>query len=354
MNHRTPPAATDDSRDPDVDPAPQSGSIIDQTWRSTKLEELENALNTLVSPQRVVSTSRETSAGGRFGYRGQIDLGIFRVHVESDVEISQAPEEADDRMAFVTGLGKASQLEINGETFSISQQQAVIFSSGPERLLTIPKDAEHHVLITSRHKIMECCSKLLGYDIPGFLDFDVGADLDTPTGHSWLRLLEYVEGELSDPEALIRQSPIAWRQFEQSLLTGLLLSHRHTYTDALLRPQSAAVPFYVKRAEAYIEAHFAEALSLADIAAHAGASARSLQNGFQSFRGMTPMAFLRSIRLQHAHRALLAADPAIATVTAIALSCGFGHMGEFGALYKRTFGETPKQTLSKADFRQSP
>lgn len=351
MNSRTPPAATDGFPDQDVDSEPQSGFIIDQAWRSSKLEELENALNTLVSPQRLVSTSR-AAAGGGFGYRGQVDLGIFRVHVESDVEINQVPEEANDRMAFVTSQSETSQLKIHGETYSISQRQAVIFPSGPERLLTIPKDAEHHVLITSRHKIMECCAKLLGYEIPGFLDFDVGVDLDTPTGNSWLRLLEYVEAELSDPAALIRQSPMAWRQFEQSLLTGLLLSHRHTYTDALLRPQSAAVPFYVKRAEAYIEAHFTEPLSLADIAAHAGVSARSLQNGFQSFRGMTPMAFLRSMRLQHVHRALLAADPAIATVTEIALSCGFGHMGEFGALYKRTFGETPKQTLSKVGYHQ--
>ncbi|MBA1158665.1 AraC family transcriptional regulator [Microvirga mediterraneensis] len=341
----------DDTPDQDAEAAPHIDFIIDQTWRSTKLEELENALNVFVSPQRLTPASRDRSAGGMFGYRGHFDLGIFRLHVESDVEIDQSPEEADDRMAFVVSPSQPSQLEINRESFTISQRQGVIFSSGPQRMLTIPKDAEHRVLITSRHKVAECCAKLLGYEIPGFLDFDTGVDLEAPTGHSWLRLLEYVETELSDPEALIRHSPIAWRQFEQSLLTGLLLSQRHTYTDALLRPQSAAAPFYVKRAEAYIEAHYSEPLSLADIANYAGVSARSLQNGFQNFRGMTPMAFLRSVRLQHVNRALLAADPAVGTVTEIALACGFGHLGEFGALYKRTFGETPKQTLSKAMYR---
>jgi transcriptional regulator GlxA family with amidase domain len=95
-------------------------------------------------------------------------------------------------------------------------------------------------------------------------------------------------------------------------------------------------------------------LTLADIAAHAGVSARSLQNGFQSFRGMTPMAFLRWVRLQSAHRALLAVDPAAATVTEIALACGFGHMGEFSTLYRRTYGETPKQTLSKSVYHWQP
>jgi transcriptional regulator GlxA family with amidase domain len=101
----------------------------------------------------------------------------------------------------------------------------------------------------------------------------------------------------------------------------------------------------VKRAEAYIEAHFTELLSLAEIAAHAGVSARGLQNGFQNFRQMTPMAFLRSVRLQHARRALLKADPATSTVTEIAMSCGFSHMGDFAAIYKRAFSEPPSQTL---------
>ena len=131
------------------------------------------------------------------------------------------------------------------------------------------------------------------------------------------------------------------------VLTRLLYGQKHNYSEALLQPQSAAVPFYVKRAEAFIEAHFAEPLSLADIAAQVGVSARSLQNGFQSFRNTTPMAFLRSVRLQKAHMALIAADPSLDTVTQIALTCGFSHMGEFGAAYKRTFGVTPRETLAR-------
>ena len=94
----------------------------------------------------------------------------------------------------------------------------------------------------------------------------------------------------------------------------------------------------MKPPEAFIEENFTEPLSLADIAAHAGVSARSLQNGFQNFRGMTPMAFLRSVRLRHVHRELLRADPRVVTVTEIAMRFGFCHMGEFAGLYKRAYG----------------
>ncbi|NIX78014.1 helix-turn-helix transcriptional regulator [Microvirga terricola] len=251
-------------------------------------------------------------------------------------------------MAFVTTLGGASQLTIGRDAFAFSPNRAVIFTSGPERRITIPKDADNHVLIMNRRKLAECCAELLGYDIPGFVDFAVDADIETGAGRSFQRLLAYAEAELSEPHALIRHIPAAGRQFEQSLLTGFLLSHRHAYSDALLEPQSPAVPFYVKRAEAYIEAHFAEPLSLADIAAAGGVSARSLQNGFQSYRAMTPMAFLRMVRLRHVRQALVQADPALMTVTGVALACGFGHMGEFAALYRRTYGETPGQTLGRS------
>ena len=198
-----------------------------------------------------------------------------------------------------------------------------------------------------RQWVSEYCAKLLGHDLDGQVEFQTQFTLDDGAGQSWPRLVQYASAELADPQSLARRLPAACQQLEQMVMTGFLLSHSHTYSRQLLEPQSPAAPYYVKRAEAYIEAHFMEPLSLAEIAAQSGASARSLQNGFQSFRRMTPMAFLRQVRLEHARRALLQADPAFATVTDIAIGCGFSHMGEFAGLYRRTFGETPSQTLSR-------
>jgi transcriptional regulator GlxA family with amidase domain len=90
--------------------------------------------------------------------------------------------------------------------------------------------------------------------------------------------VDYAATELSNPLSLVRRIPAARQQLEQMVMTGFLLAHTHNHSGALLRPQSPAAPYYVRRAEAYIEAHFRDPLSLADIAAHAGVSARSLQN----------------------------------------------------------------------------
>ena len=46
-----------------------------------------------------------------------------------------------------------------------------------------------------------------------------------------------------------------------------------------------------------------------------------------------------------ARRALRAADPRRTTVSAIALDCGFWELGRFAVAYRRTFGESPSDTL---------
>jgi AraC-like DNA-binding protein len=242
------------------------------------------------------------------------------------------------------------QLHLGRKDWEATPQQGVIFTSGPPRALDYREDCEALAIVLDRRKIAESCAKLMGRDIREGVDFDPLFSLDGAGGHNWLQLANYGAAELSNLQSFVRSLPAARQQLEQMMITGLLLAHTHNYSHALLQPQAAAAPYYVKRAEAYIEAHFAEPLSLAEIAAQAGVSARSLQNGFQNFRNMTPMAFLRSVRLQRVHRVLLAADPTSAKVTDIALDCGFNHMGEFATAYRRAFGETPRQTLARTRF----
>jgi len=336
--------------------APQSGDreggpSFGQSYRSSSIEEIEHVVSSQVTPHRLVPLSRERSVDSAFHLHGAGNLAVFDIRYGSRMSVEFEHYEAGNLLGFVTANEGTGRVLLDREEFGVSQREGVIITSGPRETLQYAEDCETRVLLMNRDKIAEYCAKLLGSAIEGPVDFETHFSLESGVGQSWLRLTQYVASELREPHSMLRLLPIAQQQLEQHLITTLLFAHRHTYTDALLQPQGAAVPFYVKRAEAYIEAHYAEPLSLADIAAQAGVSARSLQNGFQSFRNITPMAFLRSVRLQRAHRALLLADPALTTVTEIALACGFGHMGEFGVLYKRTFGETPKQTLAKAVYR---
>jgi AraC-like DNA-binding protein len=325
----------------------QTNLVSHFKFSTSAIDQFGDVLKNTVAEHRLTPFSRKERFNGELGFDGWNGLSTFHMRFGCTIDADLAPEEADNRIGFALSARGSSQVLLYGRQYDLHSSSAVVFTFGPPRTLRFNEDTEGHGLGMNRHRIGEYCAKLLGYEIDGHVEFETQFRLDNPSGHSWLHLVNYASTELSDPMSLVRCLPAARHQLEQMVLRGFLLSHSHNYSPQLLQPQSPAAPYYVKRAEAYIDAHFAETLSLAEIAAKSGVSARVLQNGFQNFRHMTPMAFLRKVRLQNVYRNLLAADPSLATVTDIAIGSGFSHMGEFSTLYKRTFGVTPRDTLLK-------
>jgi AraC-like DNA-binding protein len=60
------------------------------------------------------------------------------------------------------------------------------------------------------------------------------------------------------------------------------------------------------------------------------------------------MAYVRVVRLRHAHRDLRSADPTHNTVAAIAHRWGFTNLSRFAAAHKTMYGQTPLQALHAA------
>jgi AraC-like DNA-binding protein len=89
-------------------------------------------------------------------------------------------------------------------------------------------------------------------------------------------------------------------------------------------------------------------LSTSTLARQCHVSVRTLQQGFQRHLGMSPMAYLRVVRLRHAHRDLRSADPTHHTVAAIAHRWGFTNLSHFAAAHKKLYGQTPLQVLRAA------
>ena len=105
----------------------------------------------------------------------------------------------------------------------------------------------------------------------------------------------------------------------------------------------------VRQAQAWIAAHCHQQIRLAEVCAEVGVSPRSLQDNFLRYVGMTPISFLRTVRLDRVHVALQLADPRVTTVADIAYQWGFRHMGRFAAVYRQQFDEYPGATLREAD-----
>jgi len=101
----------------------------------------------------------------------------------------------------------------------------------------------------------------------------------------------------------------------------------------------------VQRAEKYVLAQPAVSFHVTDLCMAIGASERALEYAFKEILKMSPMAFLRRVRLHRVHQALRANTRGTTTVSAEALKWGFWHFGDFSKDYKNCFGESPSDTL---------
>ncbi|MCY7389110.1 MAG: helix-turn-helix transcriptional regulator [Burkholderiales bacterium] len=121
--------------------------------------------------------------------------------------------------------------------------------------------------------------------------------------------------------------------------------------DAQVQPAVARPPlepFYMKRADNFLKSHANEAFELLHLAEHCGVSARSLQLGFRKFRGITPMAYARNLRLDAVHRELQAGN---GTVAALARQFSFKSVTTFSMEYRRRFGVAPRVTVAEGRRR---
>jgi AraC-like DNA-binding protein len=113
------------------------------------------------------------------------------------------------------------------------------------------------------------------------------------------------------------------------------------------RPPSVRRRLAVQRARRYINEHFSEAIRLSDLCRNAHAQARSLEYAFREVLGVSPIAYLRVIRLNRAREILHTAAVWTQSISQIALDSGFSHLSQFAVDYKRHFGESPSVTYQR-------
>ena len=121
-------------------------------------------------------------------------------------------------------------------------------------------------------------------------------------------------------------------------------------TNALTLPkdeQSRKKQFaIVKATEQYILEHAGADLYVTDLCKAADVSERTLEYAFKEIIGLTPIAYIKKIRLHLLHQSLLHANPETTTVSDEAQRWGFWHFSELSKAYKNYFHELPSETLS--------
>lgn len=175
----------------------------------------------------------------------------------------------------------------------------------------------------------------------------ISFDLDLQTAGSaapFVRALGHLLQEIRSPSGLL-DHPATRDQLCQLVMTSLLAGHSHQYSAQLAADDEPGTPRALREAVDLINDRFSERLTVNEIASAVGRSVRSLEASFQLHVGLSPMTFLRQVRLSHAHTALIKSDPHETSVAAIAQRFGFPHAARFAAYYRDQYGAAPSEHL---------
>lgn len=141
------------------------------------------------------------------------------------------------------------------------------------------------------------------------------------------------------------KSTLEKEEFYHDLLCAIidLNMEAHLEADKLaLKKKSTRVEIYerVQHARDFMECHFTQNLSLAEIASHALLSENHLLRCFKQIFGMSPFKYISNLRIREARRQIAETDKPISE---IAMAVGYSSLSNFSHYYKLVTGVSPRQ-----------
>ncbi len=181
--------------------------------------------------------------------------------------------------------------------------------------------------------------------------------VDGACSRTWNALLGSIIDVAADRGTPAEAHP-AWQDYHELGMAVFLHTLRsdgdcgNTAVGPASRPGCAPLPLgggcargdLAPAVERYVRARICAPIALEDLARAAGVSPRTLHLHWKRQYGVGPMAWLRNLRLDIARQRLR--DIGDASITDVALECGFGHLGRFSAYYRERFGELPRETAA--------
>ena len=288
--------------------------------------------------------SEPKSFRSRFAYAPVGTMRVSRVADTQATQFARRPPGIDTYCVSLMARGTSQVVQpMSSEPAVGNTQTGLIFGGEPGTRFEVSGSSERFHLWVPGRRLRERLEVLLdGQKVKSFA-FQPAFDQTRGPGATIRNLLNFLFVELGRSDSLLANE-IATRTLEDNLALCLLLGLRHSWTERLQQQSAAAAPGNVRRAEEFMRANVSTPLSIADIAQASGCSVRALQMAFDRFRGITPMAALRRIRLEEARTAILR-DGRTESIVRTAADHGFSNPSRFAQLFRRTYGVYPSQAV---------
>ena len=282
-------------------------------------------------------------AGARFNATvvagGELAVG----HVDSTVDYRAATEPFDDCLFLRVDRGCLRMRQGRAEAILLAGDVCFCPLGGPTdfdqfqvsvRTLQVPR------------ALVEAAAVQAAGTAAADLRFESPRPVSAAAARRWSAFIELATGPVLTEDSLLSHPLLAAELARTAAVTAL-----HTFPNTALAVSCQRGPGWtgpgpVRRAAAFIQAHAAEPVTLEQIAAAAGVSARAVEYAFRSHFDTTPTGYLRRVRLERAHGELLDAGPAAGvTVALVARRWGWASPSQFTKAYKQHYAKPPSRTL---------
>ncbi|WP_426575502.1 AraC family transcriptional regulator (plasmid) [Xenorhabdus stockiae] len=309
-------------------------------FSSRDLDETRSMVGRVMKPHQLNILGNSRKLDSRMYYIPFGDFSISRLHYGANVEIT--PGALDSFFLIQMPLSGCASIESGGQYIDSTPNLASVLSPDQHTAMRWNADNDQFMVRISRSLLERTLVGQLGHPLEQPLIFELG--FEWQRCQTWRCLMLYLlECTVQVPDLL--QYKLITTQIEQLLSVTLLSAHQHNYSGDPANHRGSIRPRHVRRVQEYLQAHAHEPITAEQLAQVAGVSLRSLYSGFREFLDISPMQYLRNLRLEHVRTELLAGEAS--NVTGVALRWGFAHMGRFSAEYKARYGETPSESLRR-------
>ncbi|MHA6885584.1 AraC family transcriptional regulator [Ralstonia pseudosolanacearum] len=309
-------------------------------FASADLDEIRSMVGRVMKPHRLALAGSADRLDARMHYTPLGDISLSRLRYGAAVEIEPGP--LDSFFLVQMPISGSAEVESGAQHIDSGPDVASVLSPEEGTKMRWSAGNEQLMLRLSRSLVERTLVGHFGHPLEQPLRFDLGFAWRGCA--QWRCLLSYLI-DCSTQGLDLAQHKLVIAQIEQLAASVLLASHQHNYSEAAPSRRGTILPRHVRRAQDYLQAHAHEPVCADQLAQVVGVSVRSLYTGFKEFLGVSPMHYLRDLRMERTRTELMSGEAT--NVAGVALRWGFAHMGRFSNDYKQRYGETPSQTLRR-------
>lgn len=285
----------------------------------------------------------QLSGGAFLGQIQELSTGPVQLFRETMNQIVDERAQARPR-SYVIGI--PSSVEDGGfwQGYELSTDSLLALSPGEELYFRTPRSSDIFVCVIDDQAMEEYAEVVHAQAAPALVRKAQMRRLDPQMALRYREVLGMVLADVIDTPEILHHAA-SRRTLTDALIEAALdaASSLADHTERL-HPRQSVQRAVVERARAYILAHPDTPPTVAELCSHLKMSRRGLHHAFMNVLGISPIAFLRYVRLHRVRKDLLADGPET-TVSDAACKWGFTHMGMFATYYKSLFGESPSVTL---------